>query len=62
MTHFCILLALAIAIQANKAAPDARPFDKVRGLANPTADSLQVDLGYEIYKGVANLSTNTFKG
>ncbi|PVI00985.1 alpha/beta-hydrolase [Periconia macrospinosa] len=42
----------------------SNPFDAVKGNASASTDALQVDLGYEIYKGVTNstLGINTFRG
>jgi hypothetical protein len=64
MARLSVLLAVATAIHAIAAAPHAKPFEKAKRQANATAGSLQVDLGYEIYEGVANSTTklNTFKG
>ncbi|KAL5407129.1 hypothetical protein PMIN03_007361 [Paraphaeosphaeria minitans] len=59
------LLALATTFQSVLAIPHAKPFAqwKRQSSANVTS-STQVDLGYEVYEGVANSSTglNTFKG
>jgi hypothetical protein len=64
MARLSILLALATAIHAVAAVPHAKPFEKAKRQANVTTGSLQVDLGYEIYEGVANSTTklNIFKG
>jgi hypothetical protein len=64
MAPLTVFLALAIAAHAVVAAPHAKPFEKLKRQAGTPAGSLQVDLGYEIYEGVANVSTrlNTYKG
>jgi len=64
MGRFFVLLALGTAIQGIAATPHAKPFEKLRRQASVPADSLQVDLGYEIYEGIVNSSTrlNTYKG
>ncbi|KAF1953699.1 carboxylesterase type B [Byssothecium circinans] len=64
MALLSLLLSLAVLSQVIAANPLARPFEKVKRQANISNNSVQVDLGYEIYRGVANSSTglNTFKG
>lgn len=54
----------ALVLPGITALPHARPFDAVKRQSNGSSNSLQVDLGYDIYEGVANASTglNTFKG
>jgi len=57
---------LAAAVVVNSSAiPHAKPFEEAFTKRQSTGtDRLQVDLGYEIYQGVANATTglNTFKG
>jgi hypothetical protein len=57
-------LAASFVVPCIAALPQTRPFDAVKRQSNGTSNSLQVDLGYSIYEGVANTSTglNTFKG
>ncbi|KAF2680775.1 carboxylesterase type B [Lentithecium fluviatile CBS 122367] len=64
MAPFSVLLVLASAIPGIAALPHVKPFDNLKRQVNFSAGSLQVDLGYAIYEGVANSSTrlNTFKG
>jgi hypothetical protein len=58
------LIAVVGAIPTITASPYGQPFATLKRQANPATKSLQVDLGYEIYQGVANSSTglNTYKG
>ena len=58
------LLAFAAVIHTIAAVPYGKPFEKVKRQAGTSAGTLQVDLGYEVYEGVANSSTrlNVFKG
>jgi hypothetical protein len=46
------------------ALPRTQPFEDVKREASIRATNLEVDLGYSIYRGVANSSTGvtTFKG
>ncbi|KAF2641011.1 acetylcholinesterase precursor [Massarina eburnea CBS 473.64] len=64
MALLSLLFRFAILTHAITANPLARPFEKVKRQANTSSDPIQVDLGYEIYRGIANSSTglNTFKG
>lgn len=56
------LLIVAATFQGVVAIPQSRPYEKWK--RQSASNSTRVDLGYEIYEGVANSSTrlNTFKG
>lgn len=66
LTSVVFSLALAAVVTARPQAYDSQPFVKaLRARQAPTnATGLEVDLGYAIYRGSANSSTNlnVFKG
>ncbi|KAF2713806.1 alpha/beta-hydrolase [Pleomassaria siparia CBS 279.74] len=57
-------LAFSLAVPIVAAFPLAQPFEPIKRQANGSTASLQVDLGYAVYEGVASCSSrvNTFKG
>jgi hypothetical protein len=64
MGFLSVFLTVATVVQGITAVPHAKPFEKVKRQATTPAASLEIDLGYSVYKGVANSSTrlNVFKG
>lgn len=54
------LLASASLISAAPPSPHSRPFDHIyqKRQSNGTSSNLQIDLGYEVYEGVYNSTTD----
>ena len=66
MKHLPIVSLLLLSLVSAFPAVNHRPFDTVwsKRESSGSPDSLVVDLGYERYRGVFNVTTglNTFKG
>jgi hypothetical protein len=62
--HLNTLITAVCAIPLVAAFPNVQSFETLKRQANARATSLEVDLGYSIYRGDANSSSgvNTFKG
>lgn len=62
--HLGALITAVCAIPLVAAFPHAQPFEALKRQANARVTSLEVDLGYSIYRGVANTSSGltTFEG
>lgn len=66
MKHLPIVVPLLLSLVSASPVVNHRPFDTVwsKRESSESPNSLIVDLGYERYRGVSNVTTglNTFKG